>query len=643
MGWTAQCPAHDDKKPSLSISASDDGKVLLRCHAGCSFAEILGALNLAPSDVLPSNGQPYVTAVYDYRDETGKLLYQVVRYDPKGFRQRWPKAGGGWEWKTKGTRLVPYRLQELLAADPAATVLIVEGEKDVDNCYAHNLVATCNVGGAGKWRCEYAEFQRGRKVGVIADKDDAGREHAQEVAASHQGIATSAKLVEVPRGKDVSDYFAAGGTVEELVKLVESAPLWEPPAADPAVSNPAGSKEPPSPEAIEAAKRMATSPDLVQIIADDLATSGIVGERDLALTIYLAGMSRLLNNPLSAIVRGPTSSGKSYIVTKAAQMFPPDQVIRATKMTPQALFYAETDLSHKFIIGGERSRLHDDAAAEATSALRQLQSEGRITKLVTKRQEGGRFCSRLVEKDGPIAYIETTTLTDPEIFVEDLNRVLLLRTDESEAQTRAVINHAARSYNAEVPPADVTYRIIEKHRVFQRMLKRCCVSIPFAEKLVAALPARKVETRRIANQVLGAVEAVALLHQFQRERNEQGRLVATLDDYEVTRRLLLRPLAEALPLKANAVALHKKLAAKFPQERTFSTTEAQDAATEGRSAVQIKLSEHDPKSVRGWLNDLLDYRCIEQVQAARGRLPAMWKLTGRHPEDSILPPAKELS
>ena len=132
----------------------------------------------------PSEQQPMqtVAAAYDYCDEAGALVFQVLRYEPKTFRQRRPE-GSGWSWSVKGVRVLPYRLPELLA-DPAATVFLVEGEKDADRLAALGLVATCNAGGAGKWKKEHSEFLRARRVVVLPDNDSAGEKHAQQVERS---------------------------------------------------------------------------------------------------------------------------------------------------------------------------------------------------------------------------------------------------------------------------------------------------------------------------------------------------------------------------------------------------------------------------------------------------------------------------
>jgi hypothetical protein len=179
--------------------------------------------------------KPVIKAIYDYKDESGNLLYQSVRYDPKSFRQRQPDGKGGWIWSMKepAVRLVPYRLPELLTGDPARWVFITEGEKDVDNLAAVGMTATTNVAGAGKWRSEYAEHLRGRLVCILPDNDKAGVEHAQEVAQSLVFIATEVRILRLPNlppKGDVSDWLQAGGDAMKLLGLVASAPVYTPKA-----------------------------------------------------------------------------------------------------------------------------------------------------------------------------------------------------------------------------------------------------------------------------------------------------------------------------------------------------------------------------------------------------------------------------
>jgi hypothetical protein len=134
-GFMARCPAHEDRNPSLSVSPGADGKILLKCFSGCTTEAVCAPLgigvkalfydngNAAPAVLPPArpggNGKR-IEAVYDYPDENGTLLYQAVRYSPKGFSQRRPDGKGGWVWNLEGVRRVLYRLPELIGAEPRA-------------------------------------------------------------------------------------------------------------------------------------------------------------------------------------------------------------------------------------------------------------------------------------------------------------------------------------------------------------------------------------------------------------------------------------------------------------------------------------------------------------------------------------------
>lgn len=217
--FEARCPAHDDRNPSLSVSTGGDGRALLKCHTGCELADILDALRLSETDLFEeSNGGRDILATYPYEDESGELLFEVVRFAPKDFRQRRPDGAGDWEWSLNGTRRVPYRLPKVLeAAQAGEKVVVVEGEKDVHALEGRGVVATCNPGGAGRWRDEYSQHLRGAKVAVIADRDGPGRAHAQAVAGSLGGVAAQVRVFEPAEGKDIADHLAAGRSLRDLV------------------------------------------------------------------------------------------------------------------------------------------------------------------------------------------------------------------------------------------------------------------------------------------------------------------------------------------------------------------------------------------------------------------------------------------
>ena len=227
--WMARCPAHDDHQASLSIRLGTEQPVILHCHAGCDPADALDRIGLTLADVSAPNGnhQPDgewtprgpAIAVYSYTDQAGELLFQVCRTADKQFPQRRPdrSAKSGWRWNTTRVPRVPYHLGPLIAGVAAGhTIYVCEGEKDVHAVEAAGGVATCNPGGAGKWRSEFDQFFTGATVVIVADRDDPGRKHAHAVAQHLRKVASSVTVVEAVNGKDAADHLAAGHDLTEF-------------------------------------------------------------------------------------------------------------------------------------------------------------------------------------------------------------------------------------------------------------------------------------------------------------------------------------------------------------------------------------------------------------------------------------------
>jgi len=277
-----------------------------------------------------------------------------------------------------------------------------------------------------------------------------------------------------------------------------------------------------SPEVREEAKALLHDPDLFKKIIVDIAQMGVAGELELTSLLYLVGTSRLLDHPLAAIVQGPSSSGKSFIIERTVSLFPPEAAIIATQMTPQALFHMQPgSLVHRLVVGGERSRLENDDRAEATRALREMLSSGRLTKLMPQKKSSGDIKTEYIAQEGPIAYIESTTL--PKIFDEDANRCILLQTDEQEGQTRRIIQTLANQHGGQRQTID-KQPIIEKHYALQRILESVEICIPYVGRLGDHFPTQRIEARRAFDHVLYAIMAVTLIYQFQRKRDSDGRL-----------------------------------------------------------------------------------------------------------------------
>ncbi|MEO1362218.1 MAG: AAA family ATPase [Pseudomonadota bacterium] len=173
----------------------------------------------------PESARLQIIETYDYCDANGNLAYQVVRLEPKSFRQRRPDGLGGWTWSLGETKPLPYRLPDIIKNN-ARAVYIVEGEKDADLLWSLGAPATCNSGGAGKFDASLLDCLEGRKLCIIADADKAGIEHARDIHAKATARGMTAAILQLSgldEKGDVSDWIAKGGTREELSSLAKEA------------------------------------------------------------------------------------------------------------------------------------------------------------------------------------------------------------------------------------------------------------------------------------------------------------------------------------------------------------------------------------------------------------------------------------
>jgi hypothetical protein len=160
---------------------------------------------------------------YDYTDGEGNLLFQKLRYidsdGKKTFRQRKPDGRGGWEYSLGDTPKVLYNLPMVRkAVAKGFPIWVVEGEKDADTLMGLGLVATTMPGGAGKWLEIHTNELKGAQVDIVADNDEPGRDHAKKVLEELLNAGCDAKVWSTPKQKDVTDFLATGGSLEELIE-----------------------------------------------------------------------------------------------------------------------------------------------------------------------------------------------------------------------------------------------------------------------------------------------------------------------------------------------------------------------------------------------------------------------------------------
>lgn len=248
-------------------------------------------------------------------------------------------------------------------------------------------------------------------------------------------------------------------------------------------------------------------------------------------------------------------------------------------------------------------------------ALREMISSGRLTKLIPMKDElTGAMETREISQAGPIAYTESTTQT--KVFDEDANRCVMLQTDERHEQTVRIMLKRAERFQGMRKAGDVERTRI-RHHALQRLLERRPVIIPVAVRVALQFPGNRMEMRRAFGHLMSMVQASALLHQFQRTHDDQGRILATRDDYELARRLLRRPLAHLLGSRISASARRFLVRLMTWATGQFTTTEA------------VQHEAYSDKTVRDWLHELNDAGGLESVEQRKGPKPAVWAVTAQ--------------
>jgi hypothetical protein len=562
-GYQALCPAHDDQDPSLSISWGEDGRALLKCFAGCKPEEIVAALDLEMKDLFErrnghggggaytsprttSTDQPPTLENYaayirlpvaflkelglkeyrhlgdpavsmPYLDENGEVLLTRSRVSMTGK----PKV------KTrKGDKHRLYGLWKIGEARKAGCAVLVEGESDAQTLWFHGLPGV-GIPGANGWKSEWAPELEGIERLYFVVEDEAGETCFEKLAATPE-IRGRLYRVELEGAKDVSELHKRDPDrfADRLREALESAEAWED------LSEAEGRRR--AHEAWNECRELAQRTDILSEFSRDLEACRLVGERTNAEILYLALVSRLLKKIVSVAVKGPSSGGKSYLVKLVTSFFPDSAFCRFTAMSEKTLLYTDEPLSHRHIILSEAAGLSGDFQEYV---IRTLLSEGSLEyEFVEKTSEGLR--PRRICKEGPTGFITTTTRD--KLHAENETRYLSLVVKDTREQTRKVFRAIAEE-NAEEPDqrrwhALQTWLEAGEHRV----------TIPYAAALAEKMGDVAVRLRRDFSVVLSLIKSHAVLHRATRERDEQGRIVATLADYVRVRDLVSGLIAEGV-------------------------------------------------------------------------------------------------
>ncbi len=314
----------------------------------------------------------------------------------------------------------------------------------------------------------------------------------------------------------------------------------ETPAVDPAIQS--------------AAEALAKNPILIRLRIDTVNRSGVVGERTVIAMYNAAFDSRLLPedtaspNAMAIKNAGHHGSGKSFTLKKCLELHPAEAYYMISNGSAKSLYYLPDGLKSKALIVAEAFQFQANNAgdSEMVYIVRSLLSEGCVSYLVPQKDEEGNFTTVEKRLDGPTSFITTTNIDKLEPQLED--RLFTIHPDESMDQTRKIMNMTARIKSGNF--VEIEKEEQEMWKLFHSMLKPVDVVIPYAGRIADFLQQGggrlPIATRRAFSRVLAIIQTVVCAYQFQRIKDDKGRLKAEYSDYWMALQIVKESFQETL-------------------------------------------------------------------------------------------------
>jgi hypothetical protein len=575
---------------------------------GCTLADYAHAKRL-PVEFLKGLG---VSEIANYN---GHPAVRMPYMNPEGeevcVRFRVSLDGNPKVKTRRGDKVALYGLWRLAEAREAGYVVLAEGESDSHTLWHHGFPAL-GIPGANNWRNEWADHLKGvEKVYLLVEPDAAGESLWERLAASP--LRERLYRLKPENHKDASELHLAGPERfrKRFEAALESGVAWLDIAETEAQER--------SREAWTKCERLAREPRILDTFAEDLKLCGVAGESKVGQIIFLALNSRHLDSKqlVNVVVKGPSSAGKSLVVEKVLGFFPEEAYHFLTSMSERALAYSEESLAHRFLVLAEAAGMSGEFA---TYLIRSLLSEGRLRyETVEKTAEGIR--PRLIEREGPTGLVVTTTRI--KLHGENETRMLTVRVDDSPDQTRKILDALA---DEDPESAD-----LGRWHALQKWITdgETRVTIPYAKKLAREIPTVAVRLRRDFGAILNLIRSHALVHRATRERDERGRIIATLEDYAVVRELVADLISEGVEATVPKIVRETVMAV----ERLIQES-GKESVTNSQVGRELKLDKN-PTYQR--VQRAIEGGYLENLEDRKGR-PARLVLGDPMPEDRpILP------
>ncbi|POS00648.1 DNA primase catalytic core [Flavobacterium croceum DSM 17960] len=264
--------------------------------------------------------------------------------------------------------------------------------------------------------------------------------------------------------------------------------------------------------------------DLLNELNKLIEQSGIIGEENSRLLLYIIASSYKTKHPLHAIVQGSSGSGKTHLISKIADLMPIEDVFRFTRITESSLYnWGEFDLVHKVIVIEDLDGLKE----EALYPLRELISNQRVSSSTSVKDKKGNIKSTNKEVKGIFSSLSATT--KGETYEDNMSRSFLIAVDESQEQSKRIIQYQNKKYAGEIDPKQQEKA---KHQLQQitRALKEYDVVNQYATQL--ELPEEVHKIRRLNEMFQSIIKQITIINQYQRKTTNDGRLITQIEDLE---------------------------------------------------------------------------------------------------------------
>jgi hypothetical protein len=566
--YMALCPGHHDNKPSLSIKEVD-GRILVKCFAGCELVNILKPLGLEPQDLFLDN--THATAGIGGDASIGKGCQRVngvnlvtlaeAKHLPVDFLKS--LGVGDFKYNRRPAVRIPYyaednvevavRFRLTLTAETGAQrfvwrrgdhvtlhglnrlqiirevgwVLLFEGESDCWASWYYRLPAL-GIPGKSTWRSAWAEYLEGLDVYLWQEPD------AEDLTLKVVNDIPDLHVIRAPDGiKDISEAHIQGYNIQKLIEEQKSK-AESGQALKTRYSNAQLARF------YNEARYIIEADHPLELVKNAIRGLGYGGDLKPALITYLAMTSRLLAMrtgamPVHILLMGASSAGKNYTLDRVKTLLPVEAYYTIDAGSPRVLIYDDAPLKHKVLIFGEADSLPAGEDNPAASAIRNLLQDHYLHySVVTRDKDTGDYIVRDVKKPGPTVLVTTSTRS---LGAQLMSRLFTVEIPDSKEQIGAALaTQAALETEGSKPPDEGLIAF----QAYLQLKAPIQVKVPYAKELGVAM-AKVASAPRILRdfaRLLSLIKAVAIIHEHQREFDIDERIVATVDDYEIVRELV---------------------------------------------------------------------------------------------------------